>query len=467
MKTLGRKCFNRMAGIVLALLVFLAMMPMASITANAYDPIMGKTIGDYTYDIYDDGSGGNHYGSVWVVGYNGTDTQLVLPTSVTYNGITYDIKSFEFVIGSNTFRGNTKIQKVAIPDGNDILRGSFANCTGLTEVAIGNNVQSVGKYDGGDGASAVGVFSGCSNLKTYRISGAGMTSQEDINHSGIGQDNEGKIYPDVTVYTKKGSQVDIYIQKINAASTNGNTIKLVYDDDPYSKNTVTPGGGGGNTPSGGNGSYEKTDAAIKSITNDKDVSGSTFGLLQARAKKVGKTDITLGWTKPKGTAKFVVYGNNCNAGKKKYKYVKLTETTKNTLKLKKINSSKVKKGTYYKFIVVALDKNGNVIATSKTVHAATTGGKVGNDKAVTTAAKKNKVTLAKKGKKFKLKAKATPASSKLKVKRHRKIAYESSDTSVATVSSKGVITAKKKGTCYVYAYAQNGVFRKIKVTVKK
>lgn len=32
--------------------------------------------------------------------------------------------------------------------------------------------------------------------------------------------------------------------------------------------------------------------------------------------------------------------------------------------------------------------------------------------------------------------------------------------------SKGVVKAKKKGTCYIYAYAQNGVYKKIKITVK-
>ena len=112
-----------------------------------------------------------------------------------------------------------------------------------------------------------------------------------------------------------------------------------------------------------------------------------------------------------------------------------------------------------------LDKDGNVISTSKTIHAATIGGKVGNDKKVTTKAKKNKVSL-KAGKTFKLKAKTKAASKKLKVKKHRAVAYESSDTSVATVSSKGVIKAVGKGTCEVYAYAQNGVSTKIKVTVK-
>jgi uncharacterized protein YjdB len=46
------------------------------------------------------------------------------------------------------------------------------------------------------------------------------------------------------------------------------------------------------------------------------------------------------------------------------------------------------------------------------------------------------------------------------------VTYESTNPKVAKVSKKGVVTGKKKGSCYVYAYAQNGVFAKIKVTVK-
>lgn len=59
-----------------------------------------------------------------------------------------------------------------------------------------------------------------------------------------------------------------------------------------------------------------------------------------------------------------------------------------------------------------------------------------------------------------------PQSKKLKVRKHRAVLYESSDINIATVSKKGVVKAKNKGTCYIYAYAQNGVFKKIKITVK-
>ena len=52
------------------------------------------------------------------------------------------------------------------------------------------------------------------------------------------------------------------------------------------------------------------------------------------------------------------------------------------------------------------------------------------------------------------------------IKKHEGIKFESSNSKVVSVTSKGVIKAKKKGTCYIYVYAQNGVYKKIKVTVK-
>ena len=44
--------------------------------------------------------------------------------------------------------------------------------------------------------------------------------------------------------------------------------------------------------------------------------------------------------------------------------------------------------------------------------------------------------------------------------------YVSSNPSVAKVSSKGIITGKKRGSCTVYCIARNGVYKKIKVTTK-
>ena len=53
-----------------------------------------------------------------------------------------------------------------------------------------------------------------------------------------------------------------------------------------------------------------------------------------------------------------------------------------------------------------------------------------------------------------------------KVKTHVKLRYESSNMKVATVSSTGKVKAEKKGTCFIYAYAQNGICKAVKVTVR-
>ncbi len=210
-------------------------------------------------------------------------------------------------------------------------------------------------------------------------------------------------------------------------------------------------------------SYEAVNQAITSkVIDSKDPKGTVFNVLKLKQAKVTKNSIKISWSKVKNAKKYVVYANVC--GKTKFKKVKTT-TGKNYT-LKKVGKKKVQKGKYYKFMVVALDKNNNVLTTSKIVYIATLGGKYTNIKSLTTKAKKDKVTI-KKGKTFKLGVKVKKASLKLKTKNYRKTAYETSNKRIATVTSKGVIKAKKKGTCYVYVYTQNGIFKKIKVTVKK
>ena len=194
---------------------------------------------------------------------------------------------------------------------------------------------------------------------------------------------------------------------------------------------------------------------ITNLKNDKDPAGSKFGLLSARESKVKKNSITIKWNKVKGAKTYAIYGNKCG---KPYKLLKLVSKTSYTQK-------KLKKGSYYKYLIVAFDKNDQMITMSKTLHISTKGGITGNYKKITTAAKKDKVTI-KKGKSFKLKAKAVPQNKILKVRNHRKLCYESSNTKIAKVSKTGKITAKKKGKCFVYVYAQSGTFKKIKVKVK-
>lgn len=207
------------------------------------------------------------------------------------------------------------------------------------------------------------------------------------------------------------------------------------------------------TPSGDD--ANEVGETILNQKGDEAPEGSEFATLSAKQKKAKKNAITVTWNKVKGAVKYEVYGAKCGS---KYKKIK-------TLKRTTFTQKKLKKGTYYKYIIVAVDKDGKAVSTSKTLHIATAGNKKrANPTGITTAAKKDKVTIKVK-KSFKLNAE-TKKAKKTTVKNHRKIKYEASNTSIVKVSNKGKIKAKKKGTCYVYAYAQNGLYKKIKVTVK-
>lgn len=194
------------------------------------------------------------------------------------------------------------------------------------------------------------------------------------------------------------------------------------------------------------------------VKGDGDYKGSNFGLLKAKTTKITKKSVTVKWNKVKNADGYIVYGAKCGA-KSKYKVLKVVsgKTTSYTQK-------KLKKGTYYKYNIVAFKNiNGAKVTTavSKKIHATTLGGKYGVAKAV--KVNKTKATI-KKGKTFKIKA--SEIKKDKKIRRHRAICYESSNTKIATVNSKGKIKAKKKGKCTIYVYAQNGVYKTVKVTVK-
>ena len=208
-------------------------------------------------------------------------------------------------------------------------------------------------------------------------------------------------------------------------------------------------------------SVNRVEKKITGNRSDGDIKDSTFNSLQLRAKKAGKNYINLSWTKVKGASGYIIYGNRCNSNGKVYPLRKVISTAKMSQKMMKL-----KKGTYYKYVVIAYKMTGagqKVIASSKTIHVATAGGKVGNYKKV----KLNKeIVKLKCGKVFKIKAEQVPEKKKLKVKRHRDICFESSNPAIATVSASGRVKAKKKGRCVIYVYSQSGTFNKMIVKVK-
>ena len=194
-----------------------------------------------------------------------------------------------------------------------------------------------------------------------------------------------------------------------------------------------------------------------------------FRRLRARSVKQTKTSVTLQWNFIKDADGYFVYGNRCNTGTKSYKYRKLATITGGDIST--WTQKDLKKGTYYKYVVKAYRLvNGKKVVTdtSISVHVVTGGGKYGNAKAVSVTQignKKNvsKITL-KMGKTAQIKAKEVKKDKK--IERHRKLCYESSNTKVATVTPDGLIRATGKGTCTIWVYAQNGVYKALKITVK-
>ena len=202
-------------------------------------------------------------------------------------------------------------------------------------------------------------------------------------------------------------------------------------------------------------SREFVGAVVTSMTGETDVPGSTYHLLRARAAVSKNKRIKLSWKKVPMADSYEIYAAPCKGGK-----FELAGTTPGT----SWTQTGLTKGRYYRYIVVAVS-GSTATAVSKTIHAATSGGKVGNPLKVTIRDKKAQLRLKKKSTR-RFKASASIKNGKGKVKNHRKLSWESSNPQVATVNGRGRITAISAGSCYVYAYAQNGVSARIRVTVK-
>ncbi len=212
--------------------------------------------------------------------------------------------------------------------------------------------------------------------------------------------------------------------------------------------TTTPGTGTpgtGTTVPGAGAAKPNTGASTAAVTPK---------LLLCKVS-AAKTSHTIRWNAVGSADGYDIYGAKSNG-----KYERIQTVSKNSVKW---THKKLKKGKSYKYYVQAYQEIGGkriVIAKSLDVYSTTKGGKYGNASKV--SAKKTRISV-KAGKKAKLSAKA--AGKKLN-KTAKKMRYVSSNPSVAKVSSKGIITGKKRGSCTVYCIARNGVYKKIKVTTK-
>lgn len=193
-------------------------------------------------------------------------------------------------------------------------------------------------------------------------------------------------------------------------------------------------------------------------------------LSASKAVTVKKNKVSLTWNKVKDADGYDVFAAPCTKKISKKNIVKSVKGSKVSATIKKISGKKIKSNGTYKIKVRAyklVNGKKKYITSTLTYHIA--GSK---NKKYTNAKKINvsstKVSLKVNGSK-KVTAKVVKQDKKKKLlsrKHGKRIRYISTDKTVAAVSSKGKITAKAKGTCYVYAVALNGVQKKIKVTVK-
>lgn len=118
-------------------------------------------------------------------GYTKPSGDLVIPSTVTHDEVTYSVTS----IGSWAFDRCSDLTSVTIPDGvTSIGSNAFQYCSGLTYVAIGSGITSIGgdafkncsnltSITIPDGVTSLGsnAFQGCSSLISATI-GNGVTS---------------------------------------------------------------------------------------------------------------------------------------------------------------------------------------------------------------------------------------------------------------------------------------------------
>ena len=187
-------------------------------------------------------------------------------------------------------------------------------------------------------------------------------------------------------------------------------------------------------------------------------------VLVAKAK-TGTNQVTLSWNKIKDADRYVIMFSKCNYNEKSYKVKKIKTVKANVLKY---TVKKLENGRCYKYKIIAQKKKkGNYKNLAKTFLSHTIIGNESSHEAVPKSLKLNKkaVTLTA-GKTVKLKGKIKLYNSEREIMSHAPaLRFATSDPGVATVSTTGKITAKKKGTCTVYAQTINGICQKCKVTV--
>lgn len=207
-----------------------------------------------------------------------------------------------------------------------------------------------------------------------------------------------------------------------------------------------------------NSSMEFDDGGAVGATINADKS---LSLIKVKSFGKKKNKITIKNTV--GANKYKVYACKCK-GYKKGKFKKIKTVKYFGKDSKTITHSKLKKGSVYKYKVVAYSGKKK-IATSKVVYsiAGKYKKKYSNVKKLTINNKKVNLSV---GDKTKVSAKVTTYKNKKALKSAKKLRFFSSDKSIATVDKKGNVKAVSSGEAFVYVQSVNGIWKAFEVTVK-
>lgn len=124
--------FKKATAVLLAVVMMLCALCVGTVGTGAAESVVVEMYEDYLYTVLEDGT-------VEIVGYEGDDTQLVIPDVIDGMSVSS--------IGDNAFNGCETISAVMIPD-SVIKIGSYAflNCSVLEGAVILGDVSSIGSY---------------------------------------------------------------------------------------------------------------------------------------------------------------------------------------------------------------------------------------------------------------------------------------------------------------------------------
>ncbi|MDD7640931.1 MAG: Ig-like domain-containing protein [bacterium] len=350
--------------------------------------------------------------------------------------VTFDAKAVEAIVKQAGKIGNSKLQIVCKPSAQSSLNSAQKKAL--------KNKNVIGCYQ---------IYLKCGN-KTISDFGKGKVKVKVPLTLGSGQksknvklyhvDEKGKLTKQSASYSKGYLTFTTTHFSIYAATYPKTTTQVL-----GKKNETIPGG--------------VVDDSMIGLPAAEEHEEVSFHTLQLHLSRSNDTSVCLGWNLVPGASGYELYGARCNTKTKKYEVIQIT--TLDAPSMTAWMCDNLKKNTYYKFIVRAyMMYNGEkiYIARSRSAHVSTGGGGYGfiHDVIVD----KSAVTL-RVGKTSVIKATMDTAGQKIRA--HYDLRFESTDPEVATVNNNGKITAKKKGTCTIYVYTQNGLYTTVKVTVQK